>query len=236
MAGWIASRPHLETIPRQAYGKLMLKRHQFFVMVIRMDTIFITIFCWLCILPFFIVLFFGAVIGILYLDRRKHTQAWRELATRSGLTFNAPSWFLARPTLTGNWHGRPVRIYTRSSGTSRTGANTFMYIEMAANLPEGTQLSLLERDLFHQPRPDDIRSGDAEFDQRFIVRGQPPESLHRLLMDGGLRRLLLHAHYLRLETIAGALRYRKLNIETNTEAMMSLISLLFDVADALERA
>jgi hypothetical protein len=107
---------------------------------------------------------------------------------------------------------------------------------MALNLPQGTQFKLLERNVFNQLGGQDIRSGDPEFDQRFVVRSQPPELIHQLLMDGGLRRLLLQARYLILETTEGQLRYRQLNVETNVEYMLFLMSLLFDMAEALEHA
>lgn len=198
----------------------------------------LSLICFLCILPIFILLFFGVVIGIIYRDRRKHTDAWRELALRSGLTFHEPGWFLGRPRLTGDWHGRAVHIYTRTSGTPGMGTSpsAYMQMEMAINLTEGTRFTLWERDLLHQPGEQDIRAGDAEFDQRFIVRGYPPELIRRLLMETGLRRSLLGARTLNLETTREHIRYRQLNIETNVETMQSLLSLLFDLAETLERA
>lgn len=199
-----------------------------------MDILLLTLPCFFCSL----LLFFGVVVGILYRDRRKHTDAWSELAQRAGLTFNAPGWILGRPTLTGSWHGRAVRIYTRTSRLSDNGSDSsaYMQMDMAINLPQGTQFKVSERNLFNRPGKQDVKSGDPEFDQRFIVRGQPPETIRQLLLHGGLRRLLLQARYLNLETTGGQLRYRQPNVETNVETMLFLLSLLFDLAEAIQRA
>lgn len=195
----------------------------------------LSLLCFFCVLPIFILLFFGLVIGILYRDRRKHAEAWRELAQRARLTFHEPSWFLARPALSGTWHGRAVRAYTRSRGSTRTGGGVYMYVEMAVNLPEGTRFELTERNILNWPRPQDIASGEAEFDQRFIARGHPPEMIRQLLSNGGLRRLMLQSRTLNLETAPGCLRYRQLNVETDADTMLFLLSLLFDMMETIER-
>jgi len=138
-----------------------------------MDPLFLSIVCWFCILPLFFLLFFGVVVGILYRDRRKHTDAWRELARRAGLIFNAPGWILGRPTLTGEWHGRALRVYsiTRGGGEEAGSSSTYMRIEMAANLPANASLSISERNFFSQLGRSgaEIPLGDAEFDQRFVA-------------------------------------------------------------------
>ncbi len=46
------------------------------------------------VLSVFFALFIGAVLAIIYLDRRRHADAWRELAQRAGLTFHEPMLFL----------------------------------------------------------------------------------------------------------------------------------------------
>jgi len=203
-----------------------------------MDPIFLSIVCWFCIFPVLFLLFFGVVAGIIYIAQRKNNDAWRALAQRAGLTFNKPGWFLGRPTLTGNWHERVVRVYTKTSGAPDMGSgpSAYMLVDMAINLTVGTRFTLLERDLFHQPGKEDIRNNDPEFDQRFIARGHPPEFIRQMLMDVGLRRSMLQARYLNLETTGGQLRYRLFNIETDVEYMLFLLSLLFDLAEALEYA
>lgn len=202
---------------------------------------FLSLICFLCILPLGILFFFGVVIGILYLDRRKHTDAWRELARRAGLTFHEPSGFLARPTLSGDWHGRAVRVYTRTSGAPGVaggGSSVYMHVEMAVHLAEGHSFSISESDFFSQlgRTGEEIPTNDAEFDQRFVARGNPPEFVRRLLADSGLRRLLLQARYVNIETVEGNLRYQQLNVETHAETMLFLFALLFDLAEAVERA
>ena len=204
-----------------------------------MDILSLT--CFFCILPLFTLLFFGAVIYILYRDRRKHADAWREAARRAGLTFNEPKWILGRPTLSGDWHGRALRVYTVTRGvpgSAMGGSTSYMRIEMAARLPEGRLISISERDFLSQlGRPgEETRIGNAEFDQRFVARGEPPEFVRGLLASSGLRRMLLQARYVNIETAEEKIRYSQLNIETDVETMLSLFALLFDVAEAIERA
>jgi len=204
-----------------------------------MDILSLT--CFFCILPLFTLLFFGTVIYILYRDRRKHADAWHEAARRAGLTFNEPKWILGRPTLSGDWHGRALRVYTVTRGvpgSAMGGSTSYMRIEMAARLPEGRLISISERDFLSQlGRPgEETRIGNAEFDQRFVARGEPPEFVRGLLGSSGLRRLLLQARYVNVESAEENIRYSQLNIETDVETMLSLFALLFDVAEAIERA
>ncbi len=198
----------------------------------------LSLLCFFCILPLGFLFFFGIVIGILYLDRRKHSQAWQEVAQRAGLTFHPPGWILGRPTLDGAWHGRAVRVYSITRGAGKSASSTYMRVEMAASPPPGYAFSISERDFFSQlgRSGEEIPTHDAAFDQRFVARGSPPEFVRRLLSDAGLRRLLLQARYVNIETIEGNLRYQQLNVETNAETMLFLFALLFDLAEAAERA
>ena len=199
----------------------------------------LSLFCFLCILPLFILLFFGVVIGIIYRDRRKHTDAWRELARQAGLAFHEPGWILGRPALSGDWHGRAVRVYTvtRGGGGKAGSSSTYMRVEMATKAPGNSSLSISERNFFSQlgRLGEEIQIGDAEFDQRFAARGQPPEFVRGILSDAGLRRMLLQARYVNVDTDGGRIRYQQLNIETDVETMLFLFALLFDLAEAVER-
>jgi len=201
----------------------------------------LSLFCFLCILPLFILLFFGVVIGIIYRDRRKHTDAWRELARQAGLAFHEPGWILGRPALSGDWHGRAVRVYTVTRGSGMTGSGmgptSYMRIEMAAKTPEGRLFSISERNFFSQlgRLGEEIQIGDAEFDHRFAARGRPPEFVRALLGSSGLRRLLLQARYVNVESAEENIRYSQLNVETDVETMLFLFALLFDLAEAVER-
>jgi len=199
----------------------------------------LSLFCFLCILPLFILLFFGVVIGIIYRDRRKHADAWRELARQAGLAFHEPGWILGRPALSGDWHGRAVRVYTvtRGSGNKAGSSSTYMRVEMATKAPGNSSLSISERNFFSQlgRLGEEIQIGDAEFDQRFAARGQPPEFVRGILSDAGLRRMLLQARYVNVDTDGGRIRYQQLNIETDVETMLFLFALLFDLAEAVER-
>ncbi len=193
--------------------------------------------CMLCIFPVLILLFFGVVIGILYLDRRKHNEAWQEVARRGGLAFHPPGWILGRPTLNGAWHGRALRVYTITHGSAgTTDSSTYMRIEMAASPPSGHSFSISERNFFSQLGRSgaEIPTNDAEFDQRFVARGEPPAFVRGLLSASGLRRLLLQARHVNVETVKGNLRYQQLNVETNAETMLFLFALLFELAEAAE--
>ncbi|MFZ5878303.1 MAG: hypothetical protein ACOY0R_02925 [Chloroflexota bacterium] len=200
----------------------------------------LSLFCFCGVLPFFILVFFGIVIGILYYDRRKHAEAWRKAAQRAGLAFHPPGWILGRPTLDGDWHGRAVRIYTITrGGGGRTGSSsTYMRIEMAARPPGNASLSISERNFFSQlgRAGAEIPLGDAEFDARFVTRGHPTAFVRGVLSARELRRLLLQARYVNIEMMGEAmLRYQQLNVETDAETLLFLLALLFDLAEAVER-
>lgn len=199
----------------------------------------LSLLCSLSILITVILLFFGLVIGIIYHNRRKHNQAWRETAQRAGLNFQAPSWFLGRPTLSGRWHDRPLQAYTIMQGSPRSGGTTTtMYVEMSVRLPADAHLQINERNLFSQfgQTGTELPTSDPEFDQRFVISGEPPTFVHRLLSDASLQRLLLHARHINIQAGDGRILYKKVNAETEVERMLALFTLLFDLAEAIERS
>jgi hypothetical protein len=194
--------------------------------------------CVICILPILGLALFLGIVSIIFRDVQKNANNWRELARQACLTYNSPVWFLGRPTLTGSWNRRSIRLFTKSGGVpgmnfSRTA---HVCIDMSLTLPEGASFALAERHLFEQKGKDIISTGDAEFDQRFIVSGRPPNLARQALAEAGLRRLLLEAHFLNLETADDQLHCQLLDANTDVEYTLFLMSLLFDLVEALERA
>ena len=240
MAGWDKTlSSNLDSFETPLWQTDVESDVSFFIPAAGMDDLSLfSFFCLFCILPLFILLLFGTIAYILYRSGRAGSDAWREVARRAGLTFNEPRGIFGRPTLSGDWHGRPVRVYVVTRGSGNTlGATTEMRIEMAAKPPGNASFSISERDFFSRlgRTGEEIRLGEAEFVQRFAARGQPPEFVRGILSDAGLRRLLMQARYVNIGTTGEQIRYSQPNIETDVETMLFLFALLFDLAEAVER-
>ena len=168
---------------------------------------------------------------------RARTQAWEEFAAQSGLSYERGK-FMRRPAISGTYRSHELRMdtFTRSSGESST---TYTQVVLSVSNPGGMQLELAPENVFNKVGRalgmQDIETGDAELDGRYIIKGQPESAVLRVLMQINLRQKLLEAKHFHVKLRDNTLRYERQGVESNPEALKSLFDLLSDLADSLEK-
>jgi hypothetical protein len=188
---------------------------------------------------FAIVILMVFSIGYSYWLHRKRMQAWRDVAERTGLSFNPGSSIFEKPVISGGFRGFNVVVdtFTRGTGKSRT---TYTRIVFNLHAQSNLTLSLSGEGLFSKVGKSfgmqDIETGDAEIDERYVIKGQPEAEVVRLLSSIGLRQKLLTLRGLNVEVKGQQVYYHKRGAEANPDALEALLDVLGDLAQAVERS
>ena len=173
-----------------------------------------------------------------YVRRRARQQAWGELATRTGLTFE-PGGLLTPMRITGAYRGHALTLdtYTRSSGKNST---TYTRILLSANNPSALSLAIYDENVLGKIGKalgmQDIQVGDDELDRRFTFKGQPEPVITGLLTSISLRQKLLEARSVNVEVKGREVGWRQRGEESNADNLQFLFDLLSDLAEAVDRA
>lgn len=195
-------------------------------------------FIWLC-FPTMIFVVIGTIvfIFIIQVGRKPQNESWEELATQLGLTFT-PGSFTRRSSLSGEYRGRDVRIYTVRRGTS-DNRRSYTAISLGIKNPARYALSLSGQGLFTEIAKSfgmqDIQINDKEFDNRFIIKSQPESFAIELFKQGSLRRHLLQARSINIRINEDLLVFEKRYVETDISYLIFLLDMLNHLADACER-
>ncbi len=185
----------------------------------------------------FILLIIVAVVGITITLQQKNARAWKDLAARLGLEVG-PVKFFFMPTVSGSYRAHELRLdtFTRGSGKNST---TYTRVMLALANPGGMQLELSGENVFSKIGKalggQDIETGDAELDGRYVIKGQPESAVLRILMQINLRQRRLEVKGLHVKVNGDTLYYERRGIESNPETLRALIDLLVDIADGVER-
>lgn len=173
-----------------------------------------------------------------YLRHQARRQAWSELATRTGLTFE-PGGLFSSMRVTGTNRGRSLTLdtFTRSSGKNST---TYTRISVSVNNPSALSLAIYDENVLSKFGKalgmQDIQTGDEELDRRFTIKGQPEPMIANLLTSIGLRQKLLEARSLHVEVKGRELHFEQRGAESNADYIQFLFDLLSDLAEAVDRA
>jgi hypothetical protein len=188
------------------------------------------------------ILVFAAVIAIVlvvnYYGRQSRLRAWGELASNTGLTCESGGFFSPiRVTGMYRGHGLVLDTFTRSSGKS---SQTYTRIVLSANNPSDLSLAIYEEGVMSKIGKalgmQDIQLGDADLDQRFIIKGRPEEAIVNLLAFGSLRQKLLDARSLNLALDGQQVHFEERGVELDIGRLQFLFDLMSDLAEAIERA
>jgi hypothetical protein len=195
-----------------------------------------------CCMFLFIGGIFGAVIYMAARTNKEMAQGWADFGLRSGMAFTKGDFFKVS-RLDGEYRHRPAVITHFTRGSSKH-SRTYMTISLtlasppqaAFNLfPAGHTLDLGK--LFGSPMQD-VQIGTPEFDNDFVIQGQPPEYISNLLGPDltlqDLIRQLKSQWFTRLVLQNGVLIYTQYSIETSADTLEQLIALTSDIADKIE--
>ena len=118
--------------------------------------------------------------------------AWSAAAARLGLNFRRAALFKPK-LLRGVFQGNDIDVstYTRSAGKSR---KTFTRYRVLYPMPLGLGLNLSEQRFFSSIAAifgsQDIETGDINFDEKVVVKGNQPENVLRFLTPRRRRQVL----------------------------------------------
>lgn len=183
-----------------------------------------------------LVAFMAIFVAVAYWSRQRHNRAWEDFATRTGLAFE-PGGLLGAPRVRGAYRGHSLLVdtYTVHHGKSST---TYTRIALGLNRPGGLSLTLYNEGVFSQLGKllggQDIQTGDAELDRRFIIRGQPEQALRTLFVTGGWTQKLQAARAVHIEVDSQSVRFRTTGVIRDADYLQSLLDMLGALADAVE--
>ena len=176
------------------------------------------------------------VIAISYLQKRASQNAWGELASRLGLQYT-PGNLFKFPSITGTYRTRNLTLDTFTRGTSKN-RTTYTRIVMEVNNSLQRSMKVYQETVFSKVGKllggQDIQIGNEQFDQRYIIKGQPELDVVKMLSSIGLQQKLLQDHTFNFELKGSVLYFEKRGIERNVDQLQSEFDLLGDIAEAVE--
>ena len=192
----------------------------------------------LLIILFYVVLFL-LVHDASSSSNQSRRQAWSELAKRTGLTFESGNlWRSSRVTGTYRGHTLVLNTFARISSSSR---NTIRdnRIVLFVNNQTNLYLALYDKTIFSRignllgvPA---IQISDHKFEQRFMIKGRPEDSVTRLLGDSNLRARIMTTQSFNIEVAGPRLSFEERWGNLDADYTQSLFDLLTDIAVGVEQ-
>jgi DNA-directed RNA polymerase subunit RPC12/RpoP len=172
------------------------------------------------------------VFFIAHLQKKAHTRSWGEFAAQAGLTIKPGGWF-TNPTVTGNYKGNNVYLYTYTQGS---GKNKTTYTSMVVYLPftaiahiritrEGF-LSKITKAFGAQ----DIQVGDPAFDAAYIIKSDTPACVPHLLTPQVRGYMLQGGDAINVTVSRGTVFWSCVGVERNQAMLRYVLELLTMVA------
>lgn len=172
------------------------------------------------------------------LRRQVQRQAWNELASLAGLTFE-PQGFFSPMWVTGQYRGRNLVLDTCTRGRGRY-STVYTRILVSVNNSFGLSLELYEQsalgEIAQALGAQDIQAGNASLDRRFVIKGRPEDAIVSVLAAGNLSDKLMAARSVDIRVNGREVRFEQRGTELDIRYVQFLFDLLNDLADAIERA
>lgn len=185
----------------------------------------------------FVVLMIGGVL-LNYQRRQSTLRAWDDFAMRNGLLLNKGNLFTS-PSVTGEYHKRPFRLYIYFRGTSRNRV-AYTGIVITVNNQTGSTLGLSPAsavgDFFGKLfKAQDVQTGNLEFDARFSVKSQPPDFATVAFDDSMVRMGLMEmTGYFHISVQGSSLTYSERGRLRDTSRLDKTVATLSSLADRVE--
>jgi hypothetical protein len=186
---------------------------------------------------FFIVVV-GGIIFLVNRSAKTVNRTWGDLAARTGLTLK-PAALFSSPELSGEYRQRALRVYTYSVGTAKN-RTTYSAVSLAVKNPSNSTLEITPSGtvgsfLGKLVNAQDVEIGEAEFDQRFVIKSNPPDFASKVLSESGvLVGIKEIPGAFRIEVEGPSLTYSKRGVEENTEFLEKMFDTLSALADRVE--
>lgn len=185
----------------------------------------------------FFCLILAGLLLIGFLAWRETSQsAWRDFAQQNGLKFSA-SPFDLNGKVAGEYRGRRLLI-DAFLPAGKAHPIIVTRLEIAVRNPNNIRLYLLESNRPYRPhlwsRDQDIRMGDAKFDSRFEIGGQPLDAVMMVLASPVLRQKLLSAQPLSVQLSKDKLLLMCEGLSRDSKLLLFLVDLACDLANAVD--
>ncbi len=187
----------------------------------------------------FVAAVIGGIFFFIYRSVQGLNRTWGDLGMRTGLTLK-PGAIFSQPELTGEFRQRPLHLYIERSGGGQGNSSTFTVIDLKVSNPTNSTLeisSLANPWTFFGKmlHAQDVQIGEPAFDQRFIIKSNPPDFAVKLLAEARLQMAIMEIpHEFRIHLAGSSLVYAREDVEDNVEFLVKLFNTLSDLADRLE--
>lgn len=184
--------------------------------------------------PFMLMVAVGVgILGFKFWQRSAARASWASVAERLGLAFDSS------PSLTGSYRGRRVEVSTvyRGSGKSRhicTQVETTLapYLNLGLKIYRQGLLQELGKLVGTQ----DIETGDAAFDAQFMIKGDDPDKVLRLLDADTRSALAAYDQHFRLNLDDMHISFEERGLITDERRLESVIREQARVCEILSRS
>lgn len=191
-------------------------------------------------LLFLVVIGLITAVSIWMMFKAQQTQRreWDLFAARTGLTRQPGT----MQSIAGSYRARPVRLFTSREVRPLHPDRTSQYttLDLTVTHPAHQTLLIVSRVPYFEINSGDKRiqpvtTGDAPFDEQFVVASNSPDFTDQVLSrTDQLRRALIQLPRVHLTLEGGTLRYQILNVDSNPERLIALLKVMSDLADAIE--
>ena len=186
-----------------------------------------------------IIVFVGivaAAIVVFYFIQRSRKQAWSGLAAQTGLAFEGIGLF-SQARVTGMYRGRNIVLETFTTG----GKNSKICTRVVASVANASSIRLklgeegILAKIGKKMGGQDIQTGDAALDRRFLIKGEPEAEIRSLLLASDVRQRLLSLPQLSVEVNGGEIRYEQYAFEKNAKRLQEVFDLLCVLGEGIEK-
>ena len=185
-----------------------------------------------------VVIVFGGFFLLVNRSVKALNRTCGDHGTRTWLTLKPGATF-SQPELNGEFRGRPMRLYTYSSGGGRHRV-TYTAVALTVNNPGNSMLEITPSGTVanffgKMVKAQDVEIGDPAFDARFVIKSNPPEYAVKVLGEARLLSGIMDIpDSFRIGLEGPSLEYSMRGLEENVEFLTKLFNTLSDLADRLE--
>ncbi len=169
-------------------------------------------------------------------SKKAQETSWRELASRTGLSFERGG-AITRPILSGIYQNRRVKVDVHSHSTGyKPGSSSYPYTRIQLEVQNQDNSSLAIKEKHHMPlfSKAGVPVGDPAVDARFSIQSSPNDLGNQLFRATNLHQSILSARSFDLELTGVELCLEERGIDKDVDYMIWLLQLLYGVADFIE--
>lgn len=194
-----------------------------------------------------LVIVVAAAIAYSLRAARKVSLQYRLLAKKQGWEYEEAPAKLGGlmpklPQVSGEYRGREVAVFSKGYGMDNT-RQTDTAVRMATNAPDGLKWTLSPRNVLgklgQMARGEEVQTGDAEFDRRYILRGNNAGAVKGIFQGEAREQVesVLQGASAFLTLREGVLMYVEFGLimdEERRHRVESVLALMANMADAME--